>query len=237
MSLKIRKAIILAAGKGSRLGKLTKNIPKPMLLYKNKPILEHTILNLKSSGISEIGINLHHNSKTIKDYFNDGETLGIKIYYSYERELLGTAGALYKFSNFLDNDPFILIYGDNIIDFDLKPFIDFHIKNRPTVSIHLSWQEDISMSGVVELSEYNRVTSFIEKPEQYEIKSHWVNSGIYMFEPEILKYIPENGFSDFGFDVFPKMIKNGEVILGYRGEHPVIPIDTVELYNAMKGMQ
>jgi mannose-1-phosphate guanylyltransferase / phosphomannomutase len=110
------KAVILAAGKGDRLKNVTSQIPKPMIEFRGKPILEHNINLCKRYGVSELCINTHHLHQKIREYFGDGSKFGVSINYSYESELLGTSGAVKNFSKFLGNEPFFVIYGDNYSD-------------------------------------------------------------------------------------------------------------------------
>ena len=113
------KAVILAAGKGERLGNITQRIPKPMIPINGKPILEYNIELCKKNGIDEIFINLHHLPHKIKKYFGDGSRFGVRIKYKYEAEILGTAGGVKNFQEDLGTDPFFVLYGDNLIDMDL----------------------------------------------------------------------------------------------------------------------
>ena len=114
------RALILAAGKGSRLGPYTKHIPKPMIEIDNKPILQHNIELCRKSGISDIFINLHYLPDKISKYFGDGSKFDVNITYNYESDLLGTAGALLEFKKEFLNEPFFVLYGDNYSNFDLN---------------------------------------------------------------------------------------------------------------------
>jgi len=212
------KAIILAAGKGERLRPLTKKLPKPMLPINGKPSIEYLILLLKKYGINEIGINTSYLPEKIKSYLSSGEKWKVKIRTSYEKELLGTSGALNNFRDFL-NEPFILIYGDNITDIDLKKMIDYHKRKKSVATIALRKKPKYyKTQSLVIANKKLRLKKFIEKPSKEQVKLNskrekLINSGIYIFQPEILKYIPK-GFSDFGYDIIPKLIEN-EKVYGY----------------------
>lgn len=228
------KAVLLAAGKGRRLKGITKGIPKPMLKVMNKPILQHNIEWLRSYGIRDIYINLHHLPEVITGYFKDGSEYGIRITYSYEKNLLGTAGAVKKISETYwenDNAPFLVIYGDNLLNFNLKQISRFHKISKGTATIALYQKGNVSQSGIVQVDKNGRVIKFIEKPRPEEMVSDLVNTGIYILERDILKYIPDNEFFDFGNDLFPIALENGEKIFGILVKGKLIAVDTPELLN------
>lgn len=222
------KAILLSAGKGDRLKEITQTIPKPMLEYKEKPILLYNIELCKSYGITDIFINTHHLAHVIKDYFGNGSAHGVHITYSYEPKLLGTAGALNNFRDDL-NEPFFVIYGDNYSHFPLDQMIAQYESQNMIASIAFHYREDVGHSGVAEFDHNGRIQRFLEKPAPNETESHWVNAGIYFCSPSILSFIPE-GFSDFGKDIFPALIKSGEPAYGVCLETEVRSFDTIEMY-------
>jgi mannose-1-phosphate guanylyltransferase len=226
------KAIILAAGKGNRLSPLTDAVPKPMLSVGGKPLLERTISRLKSCGVTNAAINLHHLSDVIVDHFADGKQYGIDVKYSYEPELLGTAGAVKKLSQFIGNDRFFLIYGDNLSTCDLRRLADFHREHKGIGTMALFWRKDVSHSGLVELAPSDRIIRFVEKPAVAQDSGGWVNAGIFVWEPEVLEFIPNGRPSDFGFEVLPPLMKSGLPFYGYKmGAHEGLWwIDTLEDY-------
>jgi len=228
-------AMILCAGFGTRLNDLTKDTPKPMLMVGNKPMLEHTILHLKTFGVNRFVINLHYLSEKITSYFGNGEKLGVEITYSCEEAPLGTAGAVKKVENILKNsENFFVIYGDILTDMDYGEFLEFHLsKNSPEASIIV--HERVKSNSIVEIEENNMVKTFIERPPadlNFVKTQNWVNSGIYLFNKSILKQLPE-GFSDFPKDIFPKLLEAktlyAKPISGYR-----CAVDSVERYNMLK---
>ena len=172
------KVIILAAGVGSRLGKITQKLPKPMIEINGKPILSHNIDLCKKARIHEICINLHYLPNVIKDYFGDGSQLGVKINYNYEPNLLGTAGALVPFQDILKDEPFFVIYGDNYICFDLLDLKLFNKRMKADISILFHWRRDIKNSGIAEFDSSGQIKKFIEKPISASITDGWVNAGI-----------------------------------------------------------
>lgn len=203
------KALILSAGTGSRLNSMTRNKPKVMIQIAGKPVLWYHIQSLKKHGIKEIWINLHSFPEAIKRYFGDGSKFGVRILYSYEEKLLGTAGALRNPNSEIGKDlqggTFVVAYGDVLADFDYKKLIDFHFSNNAiwTDAVHLS--EEPWTKGVVKIDQKGRIISLIEKGPKGEDEIGLVRAGFMVCEPEIFKYIPD-GFSDFGLDLGPMML-------------------------------
>jgi len=236
------KVILLAAGKGTRLGLLTQHFPKPMLPIGGRPILEHTLLLLKRYGLVRFFINLHHFPEIIQSHFGNGSRWGVSISYSYEEQLLGTAGAVRKIieskewemdkGNGGENQDFWVLYGDNYFDCDLFPLLAFHRKKGGLGTIGLHWREDVLSSGIVDLDEGGRILRILEKPKPEEIFSHIVSAGVFILKPKIIDFIPE-GFSDFGHDVFPKVIEAGKIIYGHLLNGRVMGIDTIEAYRSL----
>lgn len=208
------RAMVLAAGEGTRLHPLTYNFPKPMFSILNRPVLEYTFKLLKKYGINEVIVNVHHCADTIKDYFENGERWGIKISYSFEKELLGTAGGVKKAEDFFD-DTFLVMSGDGLTDVNLKDLIDFHFRKKSAVTIGLKRVETKFEYGIVLVNKDGRIKKFIEKPSWGDVFANTVNTGIYVIEKRILKYIPRNKFYDFGHNLWPKLLKRKEKIYGY----------------------
>jgi len=253
------KAIILAAGLGKRLKGIAERVPKPMINFKGKPLLQHNIELCKKFNVNEIFINIHHLADNITNYFGDGSRFGVKILYSVEKQLLGTAGAVRKIfddlweheSNQITNghsspnstmpdgensEPFFLLYGDNYSNFNLNLLKEKYFNTNPLGVIAFHYRMDVTNSGVAEFGNDFKVISFIEKPKSNEASSHWVNAGIYLLNPKVVEFIP-HGFSDFGRDIFPKLLKEGTSIYGVCQDTEVIAFDTLEMYNKAIGKQ
>ena len=231
------KAIILAAGKGSRLKNITHHTPKPMMLFDNKPLLQHNIELCKQHGIFEIFINTHHLPEKITEYFKDGSNFGVSINYSYEPELLGTSGAVKSFQKQICNESFFVLYGDNVSNFNLKLLEEKnnkHIESIGTIGFH--HRSDIENCGVAEFSQENKITRFIEKPKREATLSRWVNSGVYFLKPQLFDFIPE-GFSDFGKNIFPELLKQKKSLYGVCCNTKVLAFDTEILAKQSKKEQ
>lgn len=224
----ITKAVVLAAGKGNRLRPITDKIPKVMVPINDKPVLEYHIESLVKNGICEIYINLHYLPDVIKDYFADGSRWGARINYSFESEILGTAGAVKKMEKYLFEDSFIVVYGDNYLTLDYSEFITDFESKRGIASIGVFEKDDIRGSGVVEMQKDGRIVRFLEKPNPAEELSHWINAGVYCFQKEIFRYL-EEGPHDFGFNVFPSLLRNGEKVYAFQLKERAWAIDSIEL--------
>jgi mannose-1-phosphate guanylyltransferase/phosphomannomutase len=206
------KAFILAAGVGNRLKPLTQYLPKPMVPILNKPALYHIISNLSAHGISEAKLNLYYQPQSIKNYFGT-EFKGVKLSYSVEKQLLGTAGAIKKNESFFD-DTFIVMSGDGLTDINLKRLVNYHKKKGALATLALKKIDARFEYGVGVRGKGGEITKFVEKPSWADFFSNTVNTGIYVFEPEIFKYIP-NKVYDFGRDVIPKLLEKKLPVYGY----------------------
>jgi len=222
------KAFILAAGAGTRLRPLTFECPKPMIPLLNKPVIEHTINNLKKHNVDSIIMNLHMLPEMITSYFGNGKKFGIDINYSLEETLLGTAGGLKKCKKFFDST-FIVMSGDGLSNIDLTSAIEFHKKKKALATMVLKQIGTQFPYGITLTDKSNRIINFVEKPTWGSVYSDTVNTGIYIFEPEILKYIPD-GFYDFGKDLWPKLLKLKKPIYAYLMNDYWTDIGNIEEY-------
>lgn len=209
------RAMVLGAGLGTRLRPLTERTPKCMVTLGGRPILEHTLAWLRRYGVTAVVINLHHLPDAVTGYFGDGTRWGIRIRYSLEPELLGTAGAVRNVASFFDA-PFFVWYGDNVSHCRLDRLWAFHEARGATATIALWHRDDVTHSGIVAVDDRDRVTRFLEKPASEEVFSRWVNAGIFVLEPRVLELISAGRAVDFGREVFPELLARQEAIYGYR---------------------
>jgi len=216
------RAMVLCAGYGTRLGDLTRDVPKPMLPLQERPMLEYIISHLAQHSFNQIAINLHFMPDMIRDYFCDGSRWNVTLTYSYEPELLGTAGGVKRMEHFLrQGDAFLVQYGDVLTDQDLTALLRFHRERRSLVTLLL--HERARSNSVVTLDEYRRIVGFLERPTEDArrgVDSTWVNSGICICDPEVLEAIPVDVPCDLPRDVFPNLIDSGRLygfpLSGYR---------------------
>jgi len=228
------KAMLLAAGEGTRLRPLTDKLPKPMVPLGNQPLLGYTLALLARHNIREVAINLHHCPDIVRAYFGDGSAWGVHITYSFEPELLGTAGAVKKLQAFWDDEPFLIIYGDNLTDCDLTKIGAFHRAKAGLVTLALYWRQDVEHSGVAALDADDRITRFMEKPKADQAPSHWVFGGLMVVEPRVLDFISASRPCDFGREVLPDLLARGEPLWGYRMTERLWWTDTLAEYEALK---
>lgn len=228
----VHKAMLLAAGEGTRLRPLTLETPKVLLPVGGKPLIGYTLSWLRSHGISKVAINLYRQGEKIKDFLGDGSLFGISISYSLEETLLGTAGGVKRMEHFFD-DTFVVIYGDILTDFDLKGMIRFHQEKKAMATLAILEVPNPWDVGVVEINEQGRILSFVEKPPRGSEVGNLGSGGIYVLEQDILSYIPNKGCPDFAYDIFPQLIKLGVPIYGYllSPEDYLLDIGTIEKYH------
>lgn len=227
------KAVIIAGGLGTRLRPLTYNTPKPIVLVANRPFIVHQIEHLKQHGIKEIILNLHYLPDMIQNVLGDGSEFGVKIYYSIEREPMGTAGAVKNAEKFFDNEPLVVFNGDILTDINVSKVVELHKKKKAKATLTLTTVEDPTPYGLVLMDENQRVCEFMEKPswERLEgISAREINAGIYVLDPSVFKDVPSDAPSMFERDLFPKLLQRGEPIYGYISKRYWIDIGNIRKY-------
>ncbi len=216
------KAVILAGGKGTRVRPLTYMLPKPMVPIAERPIMSYLLDLLKKHDFNEVIVTVGYMANTIEDHYKNGADYGMQIAYSLEGKLeegeivpvgLGSAGGLKKvqdYSNFFD-EPFLVICGDALIDIDLTEAMNYH-KEKGAVATVICKEvpkDEVYKYGVVVTDDDKRVLSFQEKPKVEEAKSNIINTGIYIFNPEVFDYIPNEGEFDIGGELLPLLVEKG----------------------------
>jgi len=188
-----------------------------MVPVAGRPVLEHNICWLRSQGVVDLVVNLHSHPQAVSEYFGDGSRFGVRIQYSYEPELLGTAGAVRAARHFFAGEErFLVVYADNLMRCDLTRLLQFHLRRQAALTMALFWRADVSASGVVNLAKDERIVFFQEKPRPEDVNSHWVNAGLLLCAAGVVDFIPAEGYSDFGHDVLPSMLSSGAPMYGYR---------------------
>ena len=225
---RIKKAFILAGGKGTRLRPITYEIPKPMVPIQGRPLLEHTIEFLKKYDIRDIVISIGFLGDKIIEHFGNGSKFGVKISYVEEDEPTGTAGALRLAREKLKSGPFLMINGDNLFNLDLTEMIKTHFENNTVATIALTSVNDPTRYGVAKL-QGKKILEFIEKPTMEEAPSNLINAGVYLLNPEVIELVPEKTFSMIETEVFPKLIEIGS-FYGYVMGGQWLPAGTPDEY-------
>ena len=209
------KAMILAAGVGSRLDPLTRNIPKPMVPIVNKPVMEHIVEMLAHNGFRDIMVNVYYRGELIQDYFGDGKKWGVRIHYSQEDRLWGDAGSVKRCEDFFDKDVFVVVGGDDLADIDLRRLVRYHQERKALTTIALSLVDDPSEYGIALLNERGRITRFLEKPKGEVMFSNSANTGVYVFHRDVLELIPKGVQYGFGNNLFPLLLEQKTRFYGY----------------------
>ena len=222
------KLVIIAGGKGTRLG--MNDIPKPMISIGGKPLLEHQIILAKRYGIREIYILSGYLSDVIVKYFGDGRDFGVQITHVVEQQSLGTAGAVKQLESSI-SDRFLIFYGDILMDFDIAKFIEFDALAPAAATIIVHPNDHPYDSDLVEVNGEDIVTAFHSKlRDTSRFYRNLVNAAVYIIGPEIFRYIPEDKPTDFGRDIFPLLLKSGEIIRAYNTAEYVKDIGTPERF-------
>jgi mannose-1-phosphate guanylyltransferase len=238
------KAMILAAGKGTRVRPLTYDLPKPMIPILGKPVMAYLVEHLAKYGVTEIMVNVSYLHEKIEEYFGEGHQFGVQIGYSFEGytndegevvpQPIGSAGGLKKiqqFGGFFDETTVVLC-GDALIDLDLKSALFEHRRKGALASVitkEVPWDK-VSSYGVVVADADGRITEFQEKPSQEAAKSNFISTGIYLFEPEVIDLIPTDRPFDIGAELFPLLAAKGLPFYAQARSFNWIDIGTVSDY-------
>lgn len=220
------KAILLAAGLGTRLGDLTKHTPKCLLPIAGRPLLDYWFDAMEAAGVTDALINLHHHADAVESYLKATAT-SIRVRTFYEPALLGSAGTLKAVWDFVaDGRDFFIIYADNYAKVDLRRLAVFHAEHyRPVLTLLAYPTDEPQRCGIVELDAGDRVVSFEEKPAHP--RSHFANAGIHVASQALYDYLPEKVPADLGFDVLPRLIGK---MAGYVTNEYIQDIGTPETY-------
>jgi len=228
----VSKAMIMAAGVGSRLDPLTQEVPKPLVPIANRPVMDVLFEMLVDIGVNDVVANTHYKGEKIIERYKTND-LGINFSYVHEQDLSGTAGGVKKCQFFFDEgEDFLVLSADGLTNADLKAGIESHKKSGAiaTLGIKKIALEEIPHFGVVVTDEEGFITGFQEKPAIKDAKSDCINTGIYIFNYKIFDYIPENTFYDFAKNVFPELLSKGIKINTFAVDEYWSDIGTLDQY-------
>lgn len=221
------KALILAAGRGTRVRPFTRRTPKPMLPILGTPVMETLVGQLRDAGVDDIVVNTSYLSEHIENYFRDGRNHGVRMAYSFEGRMedgslvdepVGSAGAIRRIqehSGFFD-EPFVVLCGDALIDLDLKSAAQSHVRRKAMASLVLKEveEQEVSNYGVAVTDDEGRIIAFQEKPAVVEAQSRLANTGIYFFDPSVIERIPADTVYDIGSQLLPDLVEAGLPVYG-----------------------
>ena len=220
----------MAGGEGTRLRPMTANQPKPLLPVANRPIMEHVLRLLKKHGFEETVVTVQFLAALVRNYFGDGEDVGMFLQYATEEMPLGTAGSVKNAEDALKDSPFLVISGDALTDMDLTEMCRFHKESGALVTVGLTRVPDPLEFGIVIADEGGRIQRFLEKPTWGQVFSDTVNTGVYIMEPEVLAEVSPKESVDWSHDVFPKLLARGAPIFGYISDKYWEDVGTLESY-------
>src|SRR6516165_10712281 len=220
----------MAGGEGTRLRPMTASQPKPLLPVANKPIMEHVLRLLKRHGFDETVVTVQFFAPLVRNYFGDGEEVGMSLQYATEEVPLGTAGSVKNAEDALRSGPFLVISGDALTDIDLSALVAYHKKQGALVTVGLARVPNPLEFGIIIADDDGRIQRFLEKPTWGQVFSDTVNTGIYVMEPEVLAEVPAGEVVDWAGDVFPKLVKAGAPLHGWVGDGYWQDVGTHESY-------
>ncbi len=220
----------MAGGEGTRLRPMTSSMPKPLLPVVNRPIIEHVFRLLSRHGMTDVVVTVQFLAALVRNYFGDGEELGMQLQYATEEEPLGTAGSVKNAEAALKDDTFLVISGDALTDIDLTALVAYHREREALVTVCLTRVSDPVEFGITILDDDGRVQRFLEKPSWGQVFTDTVNTGIYVMEPEVFDYVKAGATVDWAGDVFPQLIAEGRPVFGYVAEGYWEDVGTIESY-------
>lgn len=220
-------AIIIAGGKGLRMGNITQTIPKPMLPIAGKPIMEHQINFLKSNGIKDLFILIGYLGHVIRDYFSDGKEFGVNIQYSLEDRPFGTSGCIKVLEDEIKED-FLILYGDLMLDMKLGNLVDLHEAKRSSGTLVVHPNDHPYDSDLVVMDDDCRIIGLLPKDQKPRYYANLASAAVYILSPVVFKYIASGISSDFVRDVFPLMLRHSEKLYGYKTAEYIKDMGTVD---------
>jgi mannose-1-phosphate guanylyltransferase/phosphomannomutase len=220
----------MAGGEGTRLRPMTANQPKPLLPVANRPIMEHVLRLLKRHGFTETVVTVQFLASLVRNYFGDGEDVGMSLQYATEETPLGTAGSVKNAEDALRDTPFLVISGDALTDIDLSALVQAHKENGALVTVALTRVPNPLEFGIVIAGDDGRIQRFLEKPTWGQVFSDTVNTGIYVMEPEVLAKVPDGESVDWSGDVFPQLLEAGAPVFGWVADGYWEDVGTHESY-------
>lgn len=218
-------AMLLAAGRGTRLRAVEPGIPKALVDIAGKPLLARQLEYLESQGVSRVVVNAHHLADSILAFAREHRG-SIELVVIVERELLGTAGGVRNALAGLGDDPFIVLYGDVLTDEALAPMVELHSKRGVAATLAAYASRDVEGKGTIAVDGSDLITGFTEKGTTTAREEALINAGIYVLEPSFVRAVPPGGACDFGHDVFPAALSRGERLAVHRLAAPVLDVGT-----------
>ncbi len=223
----IRRAMVLAAGFGTRLAPITHTTPKPLVPVAGRPLLEHLLEFLRAGGIEEVVINLHHLGEQIEAHVGDGARFGLRVRYSAEDPILDTGGGIKRAEPLLAGEPFVVANGDSLLEIRLRDLIDWHRAHGGVATLALRPDADAARYGVVELDDTDRVRRIVGLPPTAKPGTRALMfPGLHVLEPEVFRWMDAGGVFSITRVTYPRMIEAGLPVFGWETHARWITIDT-----------
>jgi NDP-sugar pyrophosphorylase family protein len=211
------RAMILAAGYGSRLRPLTEHLPKPLVPVVNRPLLEYIIASVRAAGIHEIALNLHYRGAQIRQWLGSGERFGVEVTYSEEREILGSAGGVRRLRSFFGDDPALVVHGDLLFDVDLRAVIQYHLLHAAHATLVLHPAHQRYNYGMIKVNAQGEIAQFVDRQAPW-IAGPFIDTvftGVQVLDPVILDSIPATRVAILTTDVYPRLLSRSGRLYGY----------------------
>ena len=222
------KAMILAAGLGTRMRPLSALRAKPALPVLNRPLIQHTLLALRRAGVHEVAINTHHLPATVRRAAGDGRDFGLRVRYSHERRILGSIGGVRRLVRFFGDEPFLLLNGDMVFDFDLRRLVRRHRQSGALATVSLQRVPRRGSYGAVVADARGRILAFGGWPRPARGRA-WHFTGVQVVEPRILERL-HAGYGETARDLYGPLIEEGALVLGVPLEGPWYDLGSPTLY-------
>jgi NDP-sugar pyrophosphorylase family protein len=222
------RAMILAAGLGTRLRPLTATVPKPLVQVAGRPLIEYALRLLRAAGIRDIVINLHHLGEQVRARVGDGSAYGLRVVYSVEEEILDTGGGIKNAEPLLQHEPFVVVNGDTIMDAPLDSLIAAHSGAKALATMLLRRDPDAARYGIVRTDAHHRVRSILERPPMPP-GAGWqphMFAGLHIFDPRVFTLMPPDRAFSITRETYPLLIERGETVLGFASDRPWLTVDT-----------
>jgi len=224
----IRRAMVLAAGRGTRLAPLTERIPKPLAPVAGRPMLDWVLAFLRAGGIEDVVINLHHLGHLIEEHVGDGRDHGLAVRYSHEPEILDTGGGIKRAEPLLGGEPFVVVNGDSLLDLALRDMVAFHERRGGIATLAVRPDADARRYGLVEVDDADRLRRISGRPEGVtsEALRPFMFPGLHILDPEIFSWMEPALAFGIARVTYPRLIEADLPVFGYETTVRWINIDT-----------
>jgi mannose-1-phosphate guanylyltransferase len=226
----IRRAMVLAAGRGTRLGPLTERLPKPLMPVAGRPMLAYILDCLRAGGIEDVVINLHHLGRLVEREIGDGSRFGLRVRYSWEPEILDTGGGIKRAEPLLGAEPFLVVNGDSLLELPLRDLFAFHRRRAGTVTMVVRPAPDAERWGLIELDagdRVRRVAGLPPGPVPGPLRP-FMFPGLHVFEPRVFQYMRADAAFGVVRETYPRLLSAGEPVYGFITTARWLTIDTPE---------